>query len=505
MNNGDFEKARDIVKNSDTLIKVAGEPIQEGDEGYEGITGRTNDAADRLVITKEDTSEKELPDNMLPEVNIKVDKESDKSIKAPTIGVQPLPVDKNEELNEVDLYQQRIVAGLDADAAEKKYGTPAGPKGGVVGTVENPYKKLVPIDNAIEDSFYQDVNGEIYHFIEGNYRPIESETYKERFGKKLEKKLDQINKKNRDRIEQIQTPEPDRREGDFIPKSPELEQIQEKLDQERLEKERLEKEREANIEFVDVPEEDDLDDFSKPKTATTKTTKDTKTEQDAGIDISKLQTSAGGILKQAGKVLDSIGGPGAIVSYILGKKGLTDAMKEITPQKRAELSPLFYQHLRQSRELAKKGFHPAEERELKDQIDNAYRIALDNAVRGTGGDRAKFLAQSGILDSRRSSALLDFAAKDAELQRQNQKQYTNLMMFKENFDAQRSEKDRAEDLQMQLANKQSAAQFTGQAFSNVLTGLNKSSGTALFNDYLKNLLGGKQTTSPLISRFDNGN
>ena len=178
-------------------------------------------------------------------------------------------------------------------------------------------------------------------------------------------------------------------------------------------------------------------------------------------------------------------------------------MKEITPQKRAELSPLFYQHLRQSRELAKKGFHPAEERELKDQIDNAYRIALDNAVRGTGGDRAKFLAQSGILDSRRSSALLDFAAKDAELQRQNQKQYTDLMMFKENFDAQRSEKDRAEDLQMQLANKQSAAQFTGQAFSNVLAGLNKSSGTALFNDYLKNLLGGKQNTSPLISRFEN--
>ena len=97
---------------------------------------------------------------------------------------------------------------------------------------------------------------------------------------------------------------------------------------------------------------------------------------------------------------------------------------------------------------------------------------------------------------------MDFAAKDAELQRQNQKQYTDLMMFKENFDAQRSEKDRAEDLQMQLANKQSAAQFTGQAFSNVLAGLNKSSGTALFNDYLKNLLGGKENTSPLISRFD---
>ena len=504
MNNGDFEKARDIVKNSDTLIKVAGEPIQEGDEGYDGITGRTNDAADRLVITKEDTSEKELSDNMLPEVNIKVDKESDKTNKAPTIGVQPLPVDKNEELNKPDLYEQRI-AGLNKDAAEKKFGVRAGPIPGVKGTVENPYKKLVPIDNAIEDSFYEDANGEIYHFIEGDYRPIENETYLKRFGKKLEKKLDKIIERGGDIIKRGLLPESYQRKGDFVPDSPQLKEIQEKLDQEKLDQEKTE---EKDFAFSpaegleNTSKKDDLNDSEILKKETIETPEGTETQQDAGIDISKLQTSAGGILKQAGKVLDSIGGPGAIVSYILGKKGLTDAMKEITPQKRAELSPLFYQHLRQSRELAKKGFHPAEERELKDQIDNAYRIALDNAVRGTGGDRAKFLAQSGILDSRRSSALLDFAAKDAELQRQNQKQYTDLMMFKENFDAQRSEKDRAEDLQMQLANKQSAAQFTGQAFSNVLAGLNKNSGTALFNDYLKNLLGGKENTSPLISRFD---
>ena len=43
-------------------------------------------------------------------------------------------------------------------------------------------------------------------------------------------------------------------------------------------------------------------------------------------------------------------------------------------------------------------------------------MALEKKIRGTGGDRAKFLAQSGILDAQRSSALLDYAVKDAELQ-----------------------------------------------------------------------------------------
>tara|TARA_R100000773_G_scaffold16966_2_gene15496 strand:+ start:672 stop:2090 length:1419 start_codon:yes stop_codon:yes gene_type:complete len=214
-----------------------------------------------------------------------------------------------------------------------------------------------------------------------------------------------------------------------------------------------------------------------------------------------LSGQLGNVLKAASNTLDSIGGPSTIISYILGKKGLTDAMKEITPQKRAELSPLFYQHLRQSRELAKKGFHPAEERAIQKEIDNAYRIGLDNAVRGTGGDRAKFLAQSGILDSKRSSALLEVAAKDAELRRQNQDSYADLMMFKENYDQQRSEQERTEDMQMQLANKQAATQFTSQALSNVLSGVsgNSSIMRQIMNNYLS---GSPQNNLGLVNQFE---
>ena len=172
----------------------------------------------------------------------------------------------------------------------------------------------------------------------------------------------------------------------------------------------------------------------------------------------------------------------------MGKKGLKEAMKEVRPQASAKLSPMFMQHLRQSRELAKKGFHPDEARLMRKEIDNAYQIGLENAVRGSGGQRARFLAESGVLDAKRSSALLDYATKDAALQRQNADKHEKLMMFKENFDIQQTEKERAEDMERQVANKKAAAQFTSAAFTNLMSGFGGSSllgrtnqGSGLFN------------------------
>jgi hypothetical protein len=44
-------------------------------------------------------------------------------------------------------------------------------------------------------------------------------------------------------------------------------------------------------------------------------------------------------------------------------------------------------------------------------------------------------------------------------------------MFKENFDIQQTEKERAEDMARQVANKDAAAEFTSAAFTNVMSGL----------------------------------
>ena len=192
------------------------------------------------------------------------------------------------------------------------------------------------------------------------------------------------------------------------------------------------------------------------------------------------------LLRGAGVALDAIGGPGAIISYIMGKKGLEDAMKEIKPQASAELSPMFMQHLRQTKELAKKGFHPDQEREFRTELDNAYQIGLENAVRGSGGQRARFLAQSGVLDAQRSSALLAYAVKDEELQSKNADKYEKMMLFKENFDLQRSEKERAEDMARQVADKKAAAGFTSTAFSNIITSMGGGSSLgALVDEFMK--------------------
>jgi len=135
---------------------------------------------------------------------------------------------------------------------------------------------------------------------------------------------------------------------------------------------------------------------------------------------------------------------------------------------------------------------------MRREIDAAYEKGLDTAIRGTAGDRAKFLAHSGVLDAKRSSALIDFATQDAALQRENQSKYVDTMMFKENFEAQRSEKLRAEDMQMQLANKQSAAQFTSAAFSNLMSGLGGGN-TALIRQMMQMYQSGQNGTNGLFS------
>tara|TARA_R100000654_G_scaffold16524_3_gene34638 strand:- start:21980 stop:23707 length:1728 start_codon:yes stop_codon:yes gene_type:complete len=190
---------------------------------------------------------------------------------------------------------------------------------------------------------------------------------------------------------------------------------------------------------------------------------------------------ANALLRGTGAILDGLGGPGALISYVMGKKGLDAAMKEVEPQSKPELSPMFMQHLRQTRELAKRGFHPDQEREFRNELDKTYQMGLENAVRGSGGQRARFLAQSGVLDAQRSAALLDYAAKDAELQSANQDKYEKMMLFKENFDIQRSEEQRSEDLARQERDKQAAAKFVGSAFSSIMNSYANMNSGAVIN------------------------
>jgi len=235
--------------------------------------------------------------------------------------------------------------------------------------------------------------------------------------------------------------------------------------------------------------------------------KDQKQEEPV-TQLQQAKQAGSALLKGAGAVLDAVGGPMGIISYVMGKRGLKEAMKEIEPKARPELSPMFMEHFRQTKELAKKGFHPSEEMKFRKALDKSYQVGLENAIRGSGGQRARFLAQSGVLDAQRSAALLDYAVKDDELQRKNQDKYEKMMLFKENFDIQRTEMDRLEDMERQQRNKDAASKFTAAAFTNALSGLRGASFSGLVDSFLNpkknNMIQLKKPAIPTITNQNTG-
>jgi|TARA_R100000479_G_scaffold133673_1_gene71010 hypothetical protein len=183
------------------------------------------------------------------------------------------------------------------------------------------------------------------------------------------------------------------------------------------------------------------------------------------------QKSTLGALGDIGGLIDGLGGVPAIIAGVMGAKGYNAAMKKIQVRDYPELSTAFKQQLYNSEQLAKIGFTPEEERAIRDDIDAAYRSGIENMVRGTAGDRAKFLATSGVLDANRSNALLKFAAEDAAVKRQNQANHNALLQYAEEYNSNKSIALRQEELAMQMQNKQSAAEFASSAFAYVMDGI----------------------------------
>ena len=161
--------------------------------------------------------------------------------------------------------------------------------------------------------------------------------------------------------------------------------------------------------------------------------------------------------------IDKIGGWGNLLNAGLLAASAPALLKDIDVQEYPELSSAMEEHVRQAKELSKEGFSAAEEAKIRQDIDTAYKGGITNLIRGTAGDRARFLAGSGIVDANRAKALLDFAAKDAELQRQNNAEYGELLQWKENYNYEKDVAKRNEELQMAITNKGSAAALASDA------------------------------------------
>jgi len=199
-----------------------------------------------------------------------------------------------------------------------------------------------------------------------------------------------------------------------------------------------------------------------------------ESEQETQPDETSPQPQERSTLGDLKGLIDGLGGVPSIIAGVMGARGYKDSMKKINVPDYPELSAAFKQHLYNSEQLAQIGFTPEEERAIRDDIDMAYRTGLDNLVRGTAGDRAKFLAGSGVLDANRSNALIKFAAEDARVKRENQANHTALLKYSEEYNANKSLAKRQEELSMQLQNKKAAGEFAASAFSYVMDGISNS-------------------------------
>ena len=203
-------------------------------------------------------------------------------------------------------------------------------------------------------------------------------------------------------------------------------------------------------------------------------------------------------------LLDTIGGIGTAISALVGVKALKAANNPIETLDTPELSDAFKAELYQQEQMAKRGFSPEQEAQARQQISDAYSLGIENAVRGTAGDRAKFLAMSGVLDSRRQAALLDFAAKDEAAMRANQEQYRNTLMFKENFDQQQAQQLRNEELEI-MQNQYSTNQMLGsQALKYAMDNINNAKADRMQNTLTQVMINDAAAGQNIVEKYNSG-
>ena len=198
------------------------------------------------------------------------------------------------------------------------------------------------------------------------------------------------------------------------------------------------------------------------------------------------------------EVKDLIGNNDDLELAALGKRAYMESLKTIKPNDIPPLSNMYKQHLNQLGQLSKMGFSVEEAQKARTEIDGAYGKGIENAVRGTAGDRAKFLAMSGVLDSQRQSALLDFAAKDSELNRRNQDSYTKALSFAEEYNLNKSKAERADDLKLEVSRQQGASNFASKVFQTLQQKQSDAQLNPIIRKYKQMITNNMSTNTPLL-------
>jgi hypothetical protein len=172
-------------------------------------------------------------------------------------------------------------------------------------------------------------------------------------------------------------------------------------------------------------------------------------------------------LKKAGNLLKSAGGVSSLVAGFIGAKAAKRGMEEVPVPRLEGLSTAFKQYSQQQKALAESGLSYAERQTLEQGIDQAYEAGIQNLVRGTGGDRAKFLAGTGALDFNRQTSLLKIAALEDEARRQNRAAYGDLLKFEATQNREKDVFTKSREYNQKLADKAMFQNTASAAFQHV--------------------------------------
>ena len=210
----------------------------------------------------------------------------------------------------------------------------------------------------------------------------------------------------------------------------------------------------------------------------------------------------GNALEKASKLLKASGGISSLVAGFVGAKAAKKGMETVEVPEIEGLSTAFKQYSQQQKALSETGLSYAETQTIKQGIDEAYKLGIDNLVRGTGGDRAKFLAGTGALDSNRQTSLLKLAALEDEARRQNREAYGKVLSFEANYNKEKDIFTKSREYNQKLADKAMFQNTASSAFQHVFDNIRFGQDYAPILDQMQKTVNQLGNVSNLLGSFN---
>ena len=116
------------------------------------------------------------------------------------------------------------------------------------------------------------------------------------------------------------------------------------------------------------------------------------------------------------------------------KVQLGKAMQDIPAGEFPEISQAYQGYVAKMNQLSQTGLTASEKTAINNILTDAYQAGVKNVLRASGGNRGFSLGyNAGVLNANRVEGLLKMGALDAATQRDNLKQYGEVLKIQETF------------------------------------------------------------------------